>query len=288
MSDYYDGARILITGVSGFLGRHLVRRLARERGIASMVGIARSEARVLKLKQMYPDLNVVIADIADTMLMEVLFLEHKFTHVFHTAAMKNPSLCEQNPAACVETNVTASRNLIRLSQCSGVVDFVAVSTDKANSPTCVYGMSKGLMEAMVLDAGYRVFQGVNFMWSDGSVLDVWWRATCANKPISVFRNVTRHFCDVDDVTDRLVTCRDKVFCAERSYVVDMCTLVVAFMLAFPDSTEQLQGKDMRPSYAAEKLVEDVKEALMTSVSSPGARAMSLVLLDTAASNLIWE
>ncbi len=99
--------------------------------------------------------------------------------VVHAAAMKQIDACAYNPAEAVRTNVDGTINVIEAAIDSGVTRVVAISTDKAVEPVCLYGATKLVAEGLVLHAkayvGHRkttfaVVRLGNIAYSRGSVL----------------------------------------------------------------------------------------------------------------------
>lgn len=194
----------LVTGVTGFLGRHIARRLVRDGEI--VVGLARSESKLVTLGKELPESKLFTGSVQDQALIERLIKTHGVSKIIHCAALKHIKTCQDQPTACVETNILGTLSVLRAARCAaGVEDVVVISTDKANNPACVYGMSKHIVEKMALEHGARVFQGANFLWSDGSVLDVWNQQRARGETLVANRGMTRHFCTIDDACDAILT-----------------------------------------------------------------------------------
>ena len=195
---------VMVTGGSGFLGRHVLREcLDRDMNVISL---SHSEKRLSEVQRMFPSVPFYTTDISNgNISIENLVEKYQVDYIVHTAAMKYIGVCETNPTRTVEVNIDGSRNLINIAKKHGVKNIVAVSTDKAINPTSVYGSSKLIMEKMMLEYDFSVLQGVNFFYSTGSVLDIWFEAMNKNKPISINVNDTvRYFVDASEVAKKLV------------------------------------------------------------------------------------
>ena len=177
---------ILITGITGSLGTALV-----EEGIKRnhhIIGVAHSEKRNKLMQLQYPNIELHAADISDGEALDRIISRCNVDYIVHCAAMKYIDICENNPTRAVDVNINGSRNIINSAYRHGVKNVIAVSTDKAINPSCVYGSTKLLMEKMMLENNYSVIQGVNFFFSSGSVLEIWQRAKDKQEPIKVNTN----------------------------------------------------------------------------------------------------
>ena len=191
---------VLVTGVTGFLGTQIAKDCV-SRDI-NCVGISHSEPRDKKFQEAVPEVKTYCLDLAsDHSILRKVIKENKITHIVHCAAMKHIGICESNPTKAIRTNVIGSLNLIELANDLDVQNIVAVSTDKAISPTSVYGSSKLLMEKSILENGYSLIQGVNFFFSTGSVLDIWEEKRKRGEPIGVnVNNPSRYFVMVNEIS----------------------------------------------------------------------------------------
>lgn len=245
---------VLITGITGFLGRHLAKYLQNVSPEVQIIGISRSEQRILCFKQAFPDnlkIKTYVCDVQDYDHLNKIFSTHSIDRIIHCAAMKNVGLSEENPTECVKTNIVGTLNLINLANKYGIKNFVAISTDKANTPQCVYGMSKYLMERMMIDNGFGVYQGCNLMWSDGSVLEFWMKNLHSKTPLKLFSNATRYFCDVNEVAESIITGKNTV----RTYKIYLPDLLNAFKDAFMyDKSEYISNV-----LSCEKDIEELRD-----------------------------
>ena len=194
---------ILITGGAGFLGTNLVRRLQEKEDVA-ITAISRSEPPLLELKRKYPNVKIIVGDIADNTIARKACTNQNI--IYHLAAFKHAPLAEKNTYQCVKSNITGSINL--LDNFRGT-HFIAMSTDKACDPSYVYGASKFLMEKLIEEyqeinpfTKYRVIRCGNILYSTGSVLCIWKKALLEKKEITITSpNATRYFWSADQVID---------------------------------------------------------------------------------------
>ena len=102
--------------------------------------------------------------------------------VIHAAALKRVEVGEYDPLEVVKTNIGGAANVIEAAQDAGVRKVVALSTDKAESPTNLYGATKLVAEKLFLAANnatgrdgprFAVCRYGNIWNSNGSVVPIW-------------------------------------------------------------------------------------------------------------------
>ncbi|HVM22690.1 MAG TPA: polysaccharide biosynthesis protein [Sphingomicrobium sp.] len=170
--------RVLITGGTGFLGKHLALAmkdshevvLAGRNNKQNMLAAERTGCPVIPL-----DVTRMEA-VRDTMI------EAKPTIVIHAAATKYVDVAEMQPLECTDVNVLGSQNVARACMEFGVRTLVGISTDKAAPPVRnTYALTKALMERIYCglngksDTRFVCVRFGNLAWSTGSVLPVWKR-----------------------------------------------------------------------------------------------------------------
>lgn len=170
-------AVVLITGGTGFLGRHLALAL---KGNYEVVICGRNNKQN-KVAAETTGCRVLPVDVARVDSVRDVFVEVRPEVVIHAAAVKFVDKAEREPLECVDVNVLGSENVARVSLERGVKTVVGISTDKATPPIRnTYGLSKALMERMFcsLDRAGTRFLCVrygNVAWSTGSVFPIWKR-----------------------------------------------------------------------------------------------------------------
>ena len=160
---------ILITGITGTLGRRLSSLLLEEHSDAEIIGISRDEQ---KQRTMPADerLHLSICDVRDYPALVRAVGNRKVDRIYHLAALKCVDTLEFHPSESIETNVLGSRNIVDLADQCGA-DLIFTSTDKACYPVNAYGQSKALAEKLVLQRGQTVVRYGNVVGSRGSLLD---------------------------------------------------------------------------------------------------------------------
>jgi len=248
--------KILITGAAGTLGTELVKSCLK-RGY-SPIGLCHSEERSQILKINFPNVPLYCSDIVDQEQLDNVIEKNEIDYIIHTAAMKHVGICEDNPDRAVDVNIIGSKNLIRSCKKFNVKNMIAVSTDKAINPSCVYGCTKLLMEAIMLEYGYSNIQGVNFLFSSGSVLYLWDKAISEGKPILVNKNnTTRYFIETADMANTILDNLDtkgKYIRLKQCYKVKLHDLALAF-----SEYRKYNNTDEYVSSSAEKIDEEHPE-----------------------------
>ncbi|MDR0526851.1 MAG: polysaccharide biosynthesis protein [Spirochaetaceae bacterium] len=170
---YLRGKRVLVTGAGGSIGSELCRQLlsgAVERlyllghGEDSIYQIDR-DLRILRDEGIGETTAIVpiIGDIKDERYIDYLLGHLKADAIFHTAAYKHVPMMQENPVAAIENNFLGTAYLINAAKKHTVRRFVFISTDKAVEPVSVYGVSKQLAEALVLETARSLPCGLDFM-----------------------------------------------------------------------------------------------------------------------------
>lgn len=132
------------------------------------------------MKQSIPSCNIIykIGDIRDQETVE--FAMRGCDYVIHAAAMKDLIMCETQPTQAYLNNVAGSKSVISAARNTfGIKKVIGVSTDKAASPSSIYGCSKYIMEKLFAEANNvsdSIFLSVRFgnmINSSGSLISVW-------------------------------------------------------------------------------------------------------------------
>lgn len=204
-----ENERILITGGSGSLGRGLARILGKTNEI---VIYSRNEERQFEMKQEMGDLRTIsftLGDVRDeNCLADAL---RGCTVAIHAAAMKDLIMCEDQPTQTCLNNVTGSYAFLQaVKRSSSVKRACGVSTDKAASPSSVYGCTKYIMEQLFREASRHtdcVMSAVRFgnmIDSKGSLITEWKRNP--HKKIGLTHpEVARFFFSVHEAAMTVIT-----------------------------------------------------------------------------------
>ena len=132
-------------------------------------------------------------------------------YVFHAAALKQVPSCEFYPMEAVRTNVQGAENVMRAAIANGVKRCVVLSTDKAVYPINAMGISKAMMEKVMVaksrlcDPGKTVLCATrygNVMASRGSVIPLFLDQLKSGKPLTITDpNMTRFLMSLEESVD---------------------------------------------------------------------------------------
>jgi UDP-N-acetylglucosamine 4,6-dehydratase (inverting) len=175
-----SNSSILITGGTGSFGNTFVPMTLAKYNPRRLVIYSRDEMKQWEMAKLYGSDNRVrffIGDVRDKDRLARALNGIEF--VVHAAATKIVPTAEYNPFECVKTNVFGAMNLIDACIDHGVKRVVALSTDKASSPTNLYGATKLTSDKLFIagnsysgnnDARFAVVRYGNVMGSRGSVI----------------------------------------------------------------------------------------------------------------------
>ena len=201
---------LLITGGTGSFGNAVMRRFL-DSDVAEIRIFSRDEKKQDDMRQAYksPKLKFYIGDVRDPASTNHAMQDVDF--VFHAAALKQVPSCEFYPLEAVKTNVTGTENVIDAAISAGVKKVICLSTDKAVYPINAMGMSKALMEKVMvaksrsLNDSETVLCGTrygNVMATRGSVIPLMVNQILNGEPITITDPaMTRFMMSLDDALD---------------------------------------------------------------------------------------
>ena len=207
---------VLITGGTGFLGRHLVRALL-ERGAQRVCCYSRGEHAQAAMREEFNDdqrLRWLIGDVRDKDRLRRAM--DGVQTVIHAAALKRIEVGAYCPDEMIRTNVDGASNVVDVAWEAGVESAVMVSTDKAYRPVSPYGLSKALAESLFLAANemfgahgpnYSVVRFGNIWGSTGSVVPRWRALIAAGAKVVPVTDpdCTRFFQRIDEAVDLILS-----------------------------------------------------------------------------------
>lgn len=255
---------ILITGITGSLGRALCKELINTDEF-NIYGIFNSEQKFAHFKRysLFKNIKCFKMNIADTNFryeLNNLMKVYNFNYIIHSAAMKHVDICEDNPIHAVNTNILASNTLIECAKINNITNIIALSTDKSIEPCNIYGYSKLIMQKLMLNNGFSVYQGANFFWSDGSVLDVWMNQMNRKQKLTVTNlNFKRYFNTLNYISKLLIKnldCKGTIILPEFVYIIELQDLLQAFMEYFNYFNYEIVGEQHY-----EKKIEDLDDII---------------------------
>lgn len=195
---------VLITGGAGSLGSALCKELLKDEVIDKIIIYSRNEKNQLSLKWEIKDPRVryVIGDVKDYNSINNALIG--IDEVYHLAAVKHIDIAEENPIETTNVNVVGTINVINACIQNNVKRMLLISTDKASSPTGIYGTTKLLAEKNVLLSNsfnrtiFSVIRFGNLIGSSGSIFQKW----SENKKISLTnKDMTRFFIKMESAAE---------------------------------------------------------------------------------------
>lgn len=208
--DMFDNKVLLITGGTGSFGSTVLRRFIGE-PFREIRIFSRDEKKQEDQRLSYrdPRLRYYIGDVRD--MRSISNAVQGVDYIFHAAALKQVPSCEFHPMEAVKTNVIGTDNLLEAAIGAGVSRVVCLSTDKAVYPINAMGMSKAMMEKVMvaksrlaLGAG-TVITGTrygNVLASRGSVIPLFVEQVRKGVPLTITDpTMTRFVMTLEEAVD---------------------------------------------------------------------------------------
>jgi len=201
---------LLITGGTGTFGNAVLRRFLNTE-IKEIRVFSRDEKKQedQRIALANPKVKFFIGDVRNS--DSILPAMQDVDYVFHAAALKQVPSCEFFPIEAIRTNDLGAENVMNAAMACGVKNLIVLSTDKAVYPINAMGMSKALMEKLMVAKarmyGDRktVFCGTrygNVMASRGSVIPLFLKQIQDGTPLTLTDpNMTRFMMTIDDAVD---------------------------------------------------------------------------------------
>jgi len=209
----FDGKTLLITGGTGSFGNAVLRRFLHTE-IKEIRIFSRDEKKQedMRIALANDKVKFFIGDVRD--YNSIFHAMENVDYVFQAAALKQVPSCEFYPLEAVKTNILGTENVINAAIASGVERSITLSTDKAVYPINAMGMSKALMEKVVV-ARSRFTDPKrttlcctrygNVMASRGSFIPLFVDQIKSGQPLTITDpNMTRFLMSLDDAVDLVV------------------------------------------------------------------------------------
>jgi UDP-N-acetylglucosamine 4,6-dehydratase len=203
--------KLLITGGTGSFGKAFLKKAIVNKGFSEIRIFSRDEKKQNDLRKTIndPRIKFHIGDVRDK--SSILDVVKGVDFIFHAAALKQVPSCEFFPLEAVKTNILGTENVLSAAEGHEVKKVVILSTDKAAYPINAMGMTKALMEKVMiaksrnLDDSKTVFCGTrygNVMASRGSVIPLFLEQIKLGKSITITDpNMTRFMMTLDNAVD---------------------------------------------------------------------------------------
>jgi len=187
----FHNKKLLITGGTGSFGNAVLNKFLKS-SISEIRIFSRDEKKQDDLRKKYNNkkLKFYIGDVRD--LSSLKSATKNIDYIFHAAALKQVPSCEFYPMEAVKTNIVGSENVINCAIECGVKKVICLSTDKAVYPINAMGISKALMEKVIIAKSREskftkicITRYGNVMTSRGSVIPLFVDQILSGKPITI-------------------------------------------------------------------------------------------------------
>lgn len=199
---------LLITGGTGSFGNAVLKRFLHTE-IREIRIFSRDEKKQDDMRKKFNSdkLKFYIGDVRDN--RSVAQAMRGVDYVFHAAALKQVPSCEFHPIEAVRTNVLGTENVLESAIAANVKRVVCLSTDKAVYPINAMGISKAMMEKVMVATSRNLVGTIicgtrygNVMASRGSVIPLFINQVLESKPITITDpTMTRFMMTLEDAVD---------------------------------------------------------------------------------------
>lgn len=213
MADIFQDSCLMVTGGTGSFGDAVLRRFL-DSSVREIRIFSRDEKKQDDLRKLYASdkLKFYLGDVRDP--QSLLAATRGVDFIFHAAALKQVPSCEFHPMEAVKTNVLGTENVLEAAIANGVKRVVCLSTDKAVYPINAMGISKALMEKVMVAKSRELGQGQtvlcgtrygNVMASRGSVIPLFAEQISNGRPITITDpQMTRFMMSLDDAVELVI------------------------------------------------------------------------------------
>lgn len=206
----FKNKTLLITGGTGSFGNAVLERFLHS-DFAEIRIFSRDEKKQedMRLALKNPKVKFYIGDVRN--YNSINDAMRGVDYVFHAAALKQVPSCEFYPMEAVQTNILGAENVMRSAIANEVSRCVVLSTDKAVYPINAMGISKAMMEKIMVaqsrlcDPKKTVLCATrygNVMGSRGSVIPLFVKQLLAKEPLTITDpTMTRFLMSLKDSVD---------------------------------------------------------------------------------------
>lgn len=206
----FDGKTLLVVGGTGSFGNAVLRRFL-DTDIKEIRVFSRDEKKQedMRIALANPKVKFYIGDVRspESLLPAMTGVDY----VFQAAALKQVPSCEFYPLEALKTNALGTENVANAAVACNVKRLIALSTDKAVYPINAMGISKAMMEKLIVAKSRHIdpeqttmccTRYGNVMASRGSVIPLFINQIKNGQPLTVTDpNMTRFLMSLDDAVD---------------------------------------------------------------------------------------
>ena len=204
----FNNKILLLTGGTGSFGNAVLRRFL-DSNIKEIRIFSRDEKKQhdMRVELNNPKVKFYIGDVRD--YSSIYTALDSVDYVFHAAALKQVPSCEFYPIEAVKTNILGTENVLNAAIAQKVKKVICLSTDKAVYPINAMGISKAMMEKIMVaksrTSGETILVGTrygNVMASRGSVIPLFYNQIMANSDLTITDpEMTRFMMTLGDAVD---------------------------------------------------------------------------------------
>jgi len=206
----FNGKTLLITGGTGSFGNAVLMRFLNT-DISEIRIFSRDEKKQDDMRKELKNEKVkfFIGDVRD--YQSITTAMHGVDYIFHAAALKQVPSCEFFPMEAVKTNIVGTENVLNAAIAYGVKKVICLSTDKAVYPINAMGISKAMMEKVIVAKSRTVdpmktticsTRYGNVLASRGSVIPLFVQQIKSGLPLTVTDpNMTRYLMSLNDAVE---------------------------------------------------------------------------------------
>jgi len=252
--DIFKNKCLLITGGTGSFG-HAVYKRFQHSDIAEIRILSRDEKKQDDMRKRYqnPKLKFYIGDVRDN--QSVTNAVRGVDFIFHAAALKQVPACEFHPLEAIKTNILGTENVLEAALNCNVKKVVTLSTDKAVYPINTMGISKAMMEKVVV-AKSRIRDKTiisttrygNVMASRGSVIPLFIKQIKDGQKLTITDpEMTRFMMSLDEAVDLVLYAFNNAkpgdIFVQKAPAVTMRILLKAIkeLMGVPEHPEEIIG-----------------------------------------------
>lgn len=195
----FKNKTLLITGGTGSFGRAVLNRFVNT-DIGEIRIFSRDEKKQDEMRREYGEkyIKFYIGDVRD--YKSLISAVRGTDFIFHAAALKQVPSCEFHPLEAVKTNILGTENVLEAAIISNVKKVVCLSTDKAVYPINAMGISKAMMEKVVISKSRSTKNTIicatrygNVIASRGSVIPLFCNQILSNRPLTITNPLMTRF-----------------------------------------------------------------------------------------------
>lgn len=206
----FNNKILMITGGTGSFGNAVLDRFLNT-NIKEIRIFSRDEKKQDDMRKKYNNSKIkfYIGDVRD--YQSILNATRGVDYLYHAAALKQVPSCEFHPMEAVKTNILGTENVLEAAIQNKIKRVVCLSTDKAVYPINAMGISKAMMEKVIIaksrnvDPNETIISATrygNVMASRGSVIPLFLRQIINGTPITITDpNMTRFMMTLNDAVD---------------------------------------------------------------------------------------